>query len=154
MSKFLSGLSPTLRFQVQDQILEGDSILTLMAIFSSVLRVSIGADIFSAPSIEQSVMISGCGRGRDHCCYFGGRELGLMEADRVPMRKDPGNVGIIDALITSLRNAGRNLVDLSGHIYLILVLLTRVVFFRVLHLLFLTLPRLYCRMRSMVDSNS
>jgi len=95
------------------------------------MRVSTGADISSAPSIEQSVMISGRGRGRGHCCDFGGRGLGLMEADRVPMRKDPGNVGIMDALITSLRNAGRNLVDLSGHIYLILVLQPRVVLLRV-----------------------
>ena len=38
----------------------------------------------------------------------------LMEADRVSLRKDPGYVGIVDAVITSPRSVERNLVDLSG----------------------------------------
>ena len=52
VSKFLSGLSPTLQSQVRGQILGGDSIPTLTAIFSRVMRVSTGADVFSAPSNE------------------------------------------------------------------------------------------------------
>jgi len=71
VSKFLSGLSPTLRSQVRGQILGGDSIPTLTATFSRVMRVSIGADVSSAHFIEQSVMVSG--RGRDRGCEFGGR---------------------------------------------------------------------------------
>ena len=50
----------------------------------------------------------------------------LMEADRVPLRKDPGYVGTVNAVITSPRSAWRNLVDLSGHSYLSLILLLRV----------------------------
>jgi len=71
VSKFLSDLSATLRSQVRGQILGGDSILTLTVTFSRVMRVSTGADIFSAHSIEQFVMVSGrdhgrgCGRDRD-----------------------------------------------------------------------------------------
>ena len=52
VSKFLSVLSPTLRSQVRSQILGGDCIPTLTATFSRVRRVSTGADVFSAPSIE------------------------------------------------------------------------------------------------------
>ena len=50
--KFLFGLSPALRSQVWGQILR-DSIFTLTATFSRVMRVSTGVDVFSAPSIEQ-----------------------------------------------------------------------------------------------------
>jgi len=35
------------------------------------MRVSAGSDVSSAPSIEQSVMIFGRGRGRGHGCDFG-----------------------------------------------------------------------------------
>ena len=66
--------------------------------------------------------------------------MDLMEADRVPLRKAPGNVGIVDVAITSPKNTERNLDILNGHSYLILVLLPRVILPRVLHLLFLTLP--------------
>jgi len=62
VSKLLSDLSPTLRFQVRDQILGGDSILTLTVTFSRVMWVSTGSDVSSAPFIEQSAMISGRGR--------------------------------------------------------------------------------------------
>ena len=57
VSEFLSSLTPT-----------------STATFSRVMRVSTGADIFSAPSIEQSVMIFGrefIGGGRDS---HGGRQ--------------------------------------------------------------------------------
>jgi len=64
VSKFLSDLSPTLRSQVWGQIL-GDKIPTLTAT-SRVMRVSTGSEVSSAPSIEQSVMIFGRGRGRAH----------------------------------------------------------------------------------------
>jgi len=81
-------------------------------------------------------------------------DVDLMEANRVHLRKAPGNVGIGDVAITSRKSAGRNLGVLSGHNYLILVLLSCVVLLRVLHLLFLVLPRLYCCMKSMIDSDS
>ena len=75
--KFLFGLSPALRSRVWGQILR-DSILTLTATFSRVMRVSIGADGSSAPSIEQSVMISERGRGRSRGRNFGGRGRGFV----------------------------------------------------------------------------
>ena len=46
-----------------------------------------------------------------------------MEAERVPLRKDPGNACTVDAIITSLRSVEKNLVDLSGHSYLSMILL-------------------------------
>jgi len=42
-----------------------DGILTLTATFSKVIHASTGADVSSASSIEQSIMYSGHGRGRD-----------------------------------------------------------------------------------------
>jgi len=80
--KFLSGLSPTLRSQVRGQILGGDSIPMLIATFSRVMRVPTGADIFSAPSIEQSTMISGRDRGRGRGRDFGGRGRGSIGGRR------------------------------------------------------------------------
>ena len=71
--KFLSYLSPTLRSQVRGQTLGGDSIFLLTVIFSRVMRVFTGADIFSAPSIKLSAMISGCGKGRGRGRDFRGR---------------------------------------------------------------------------------
>ena len=81
-------------------------------------------------------------------------DVDLMEADIVPLKKAPGNVGIVDVAITSPKSTGRNLDILSGHNYLILILLPRVVLLRSLHPLFLALPRLYCRRRSMINSAS
>jgi len=72
VSKFLSGMSPILRSQVRGQILGGDSIFTLIATFSRVLRVSTGADVSSASSIDQSAMYSGRGRGCGCGCDFSG----------------------------------------------------------------------------------
>jgi len=73
-------------------------------------------------------------------------DVARMEADRVPLRKDPCNAGIVDAVITSPRSAGRNLIDLSVHKYLSLILLLRVALLRTihsLHPLFLDLSLLY-----------
>jgi len=65
VSKFLSGLSATLRSQVRGQIPRRDSILTLTTTFSRVM--STGVDVSSASSIDQSAMYFGHGRerGRD-----------------------------------------------------------------------------------------
>ena len=57
-------------------------------------------------------------------------DMDLTEADKVPPRKAPDNVGIVDVVITSPKSARRNLVDLSGHNYLSLILLPRVVLLR------------------------
>ena len=62
-----------------------------------------------------------------------------MEANIVSLRKAPDNVGIVDVVITSLKSAERNLIHLSGHNYLVLVLLPCVVLLRVFHLLLLAL---------------
>jgi len=70
VSKFLSDFSLTLRSREQGQILRGDSIFTLTATFSRVMRISTESDASSTPSIEQSTMIFDRGRGRD--CDFGG----------------------------------------------------------------------------------
>ena len=82
VSKFLSGLSPTLRSQVCGQILGEKSILTLTATFSRVMRVSTGSEVSSAPTIEQSVMIFGRGRGYDRGRDFGGRGREFIEGGR------------------------------------------------------------------------
>jgi len=86
VSKFISGLSPTLRSQVRGQILGGDSIPTLTATFSRVMRVSTGSDVSSALFIEQSAMIfcrdRDCSCGRDfrrRGCGFVGGEHGSYE---------------------------------------------------------------------------
>ena len=67
-----------------------------------------------------------------------------VEADKVPLRNAFGNASTVDAIITSPRSAERNLVNLSGHNYLILILLLRVTLLRTIHslLLFLDLPHL------------
>ena len=54
-----------------------------------------------------------------------------MEADRVPLTMNPSNVGTMDTVIIYPRSAGRNLVALSGHNYLILILLPRVIILRI-----------------------
>ena len=41
-------------------------------------------------------------------------DVDLMEADKVPLRKAPDNVGIVHVAITSPKSAGRNLDVLSG----------------------------------------
>ena len=69
-------------------------------------------------------------------------DVARMETDKVPLRKDPDNM---DAVITSPRSARRNLVDLSGHSYLSLILLLCVALLRTFHPLpplFLDLPLL------------
>ena len=55
-------------------------------------------------------MVSGRsrGRGRDFGVrgrgFVGGGRGSYGEADRVPMRKDPGNAGTVDAVFTSSRS--------------------------------------------------
>ena len=61
---------------MRGQILRGDSIPTLTVIFSRVMRVFTGDYVFSAPSIEQSGMISGRSRGPSRGRDFGGRGRG------------------------------------------------------------------------------
>ena len=52
VSKFLSGLNPTLQSQVQGQILGEYSIPALTATFSRVMRVFTGSEVSSAPSLS------------------------------------------------------------------------------------------------------
>ena len=73
-------------------------------------------------------------------------DVARMEADRVPLRKNPGNAGTVDAAITFPRSVRKNLVDLSGHRFLNLIPLLRIALFRTIRSLpplFLGLPRLY-----------
>jgi len=42
-------------------------------------------------------------------------DVAHIEADRVPLRKNPDDAGTVDVVITSPSSAGRNLVNLSGH---------------------------------------
>jgi len=73
-------------------------------------------------------------------------DVARMESDRVPLRKALDNAGIVDAVITSLRSAGRNLIDLSEHSYLSLIILLRVALLKNIHPLppiFLDLPQFY-----------
>ena len=48
---------------MRGQILRGDNIFTLTATFSRVMCAFIRADVFPTPSVEQSAMVSGHGRG-------------------------------------------------------------------------------------------
>jgi len=53
----------------------GDSIFSLTGTFSRVMCVSTRTGISSAPSIEQSVMVSSSGRDHDRGRDFGGSSL-------------------------------------------------------------------------------
>jgi len=98
-------------------------------------------------------MVSGRSRGRGRGAILEDEDVDLMEVgvarmdvDRVPLRKVHANAGTVNAVITSPRSAGRNLVDLSRHSYLSLILLLRAAHLRTIHplpLLFLNLPWLY-----------
>jgi len=82
-------------------------------------------------------------------------DVARMETDRVPLRKVSGNAGTVDVVITSPRNAERNLVDLSGHNYLSLILLLCVallIYSSTSSAIFG--PRLYWHRRSMIDFDS
>ena len=72
--------------------------------------------------------------GRGHGFVGGGR--GLYGGRQSSLKKGPDNAGIVDVVVTSPRSAGRNLVDLSGHCFLSLILLLRIVLLKtfVLHL--------------------
>ena len=107
VSKYMSDLSPSLRSQVRGQILGGDSIITLTVTFSRVMRISTGADVSYAPSIDQSAMIFGRGRGRD--CgrgsdFGGGRSSfggghGSYDGTHIGLDKGPNNVSIAGGII-------------------------------------------------------
>jgi len=92
VSKFLSGLSSTLRSQVWSQILGGDSIHTLTATFSRVMRVSTGSDVSSAPSIEQPVMAEDVVVAailKDEDVDSLEVSVNLMEANRASLERPP-----------------------------------------------------------------
>ena len=84
-----------------DQILRGDSIPTLTATFSRVMRVSTGADISSAPSIEQSAMISGRGIGR-------GRDFGGLVSFVGVRGSYGGRQGVVDKGLRQCEHCRRN----------------------------------------------
>ena len=67
---------------MRGQILEGESIFTLIATFSSVMQVFTRVDVSPAPSIEQSAIISKRGRGRGRCRDFEGRGHGSIGSGR------------------------------------------------------------------------
>jgi len=106
VSKYMSGLSPSLRSQVRGQILGGDSIITLTVNFSRVMRISTRADVSYAPSIEQSVMIFGRGRGRDcgRGCDFGKRR-GSFGGDHGSYY---GRHNVVDKGPRQCKHCGRN----------------------------------------------
>jgi len=67
---------------VRGQILRRDSIPTLTAVFSRVMRVSTGVDVSSAPLIEQSIMIYMRDKGRDRGRDFRGRGREYVGGER------------------------------------------------------------------------
>jgi len=85
VSKFLSGLSSSLRSQVWGQILGGESIPILTAIFSRVMHVSTGTDVSPAPFVEQSAMVSERGKGRNRGRDRDFRGRGSFGGGRDPM---------------------------------------------------------------------
>jgi len=99
------GLSPSLRLQVQSQILGGDSTPTLTATFSRVMHISTGADVSPTPSIEQSAMVfeRGRGRDRDRDRDFGDR--GSFVGDRGSY---DGRRNIVDKGPGQCKHCGRN----------------------------------------------
>ena len=103
-----------MRSQVRGLILEEDSILTLIVTFLRVMRVSTRSDVSSAAFIEQSAMISRCGRGRGRDRDFGGQRRGLVGGGhgsyggrQSALRKAPINAGIVDVAITSSKSIGK-----------------------------------------------
>jgi len=86
----------------------------LIANFSRVMWISTGVDGSSAPSIEQSAMIFGRGKGRGAAVILEAENVILMEVDMVSLIKATDNVSTVDGVITSPRSAERNLIDLSG----------------------------------------
>ena len=119
-----------------------------------------------APLIKQYVIVSrrgkGRGRSRDHSRDFG-RGCGLFEGGRdsydgrqIVGDKGPGNKSIEGGIITSLRSAGRSLVALNGHSWLMLILLLLVilpafVLSQLLTLVLLALPMLFYHRRNMIE---
>jgi len=87
------------------------------------MRVSTGAGVTTAPSIQQSAMTSGRGRGRGrgrwhdfvggHGLFGGGRRS--SGARLTVSDKGPDYVSTAKGLTTSLKGVGRNLVALNGH---------------------------------------
>jgi len=77
------------------------------------MRVSTGADVSYAPSIEQSTTISRCGKGRERSRDFGGG-LGSY-GSRQGVDKGPSNISIAGGTTTSQKSAERSLVALNGH---------------------------------------
>jgi len=154
MSKFVSGLSPSLRSQMRSQILGGDSIYCA-ATFSRVMRVFTGADVSPAPSVEQFAMASERGRGRGHDRDFRGRvsfeDVNPMVAGKVALIRGPDNESIARGISISLRSAGRSLVALNGHNRLILTFLHLVVLFMLLYSLPLALSLCCYHRMSMTD---
>ena len=99
---------------MRGQILRGVSIPTLTITFSRVIRVSTGAYVSFAQSIEQSAMVSRHCRGRGHGRDFEGRGRGSVRGGRGSyggrqntLRKDLINVDIVYAVITSPKSAER-----------------------------------------------
>ena len=80
------------------------------------MYASTGADLLPASSIEQSAMYYKYDRSRnfEDVTYLGLDAVLLVE-DRVLLTRGLGTVSIMDGVITSLRSAGRSLVDMSGH---------------------------------------
>ena len=153
MSKFLSGLSSSSRPYEQDQILGGDNIPTLTVNFSRVMRVTTGADVSPAPSVEQFTMVSRRGRGRSRGRDFTTHleeDVDPTVAGIVALIRAPDNVNITRGIIISLASVERSLVTLNGHNWLILTLLPLVVLLMFLHplpLVLLALP-LWCYHRT------
>jgi len=111
---------------------------------SILIQIAMAKVVFVAVILEDKGVDFGGGHGS-----YGGRQSAS--------EKRPGNAGIVYAVITFTRSAGRNLVDLSGHSYLSLILLLRISLLRTicpLPPLFLDLPLLYWHMRNIIDFDS
>ena len=137
----------------------GDNILTLTTIFFRVLRVSNGDSVSSAPTIEQSVMISERDRDRGHGRDFGGhksfeRGHGSYGGRQSGSDKGPRKCRHMGGIITSIRSVGRNLVTLNGYDWLILTLLPLVILLMLFKPPLLVLPLWYFHRQSMIGCTS
>ena len=118
----------------------------------------IGDDVSHAPTIEQSAMISGRGRGCSRGCDFGGRGSlgggrGSYGGRQSGFDKGQCQCKYCGEIITSFRSAKRNLIALNEHKWLILTLLPLVILLMLLQplMVLLVLPLWYFHRLSMID---
>ena len=139
MSKFFSGLSPSLRSQMRRQILRENSIPIITTSFSRVVCVNWRWCVICTN--YWTVYHDLCTWKRPwfwRTWVLWWRRTWLL-VNGVALIKDHVDADIVGGIITSLRSTRRNLVALNRHSWLILTLLPPVILLMLLQPLFLVL---------------